>query len=166
MPYYFAYGSNMNMARVEARIGTTRRALAGVLHDHALCFDKASRVAGIAHANVAPAPGERVEGALFELAHPEQIRLMDPFEGYPYGYDRHWLSVVTAEGAIEAWVYIAAPGMTAPSLKPAREYLAHLLAGKPFHSPGYHARLTAVEAVSGLDDHTLGQLGLWRHTPR
>lgn len=166
MPYYFAYGSNMNPARVAARIGTTRRTLAGVLHDHVLRFDKASRIAGIAHANVAPMPGERVEGALFELERLAQIRLMDPFEGYPDEYDRHRLPVTTREGAIEAWVYIAAPGTTAASLKPAREYLAHLLAGEAFLSPDYHRRLAAVEAVAGLDDRDLAQLGLSRHTPR
>ncbi|MDN3520089.1 gamma-glutamylcyclotransferase family protein [Halomonas ramblicola] len=166
MPWYFAYGSNMNPARVVARIGETRRVLPGVLHDHALRFDKASRVAGIAHANVAPTPGERVEGALFELVEPEQIRRMDPFEGYPHEYDRRRLPVVTAEGDIEAWVYIAVPGTTAPCLRPAREYLAHLLAGEAFLSPAYHARLAAVEAVAGLDDATLGTLGLSRHSPR
>ncbi|MFY0990787.1 gamma-glutamylcyclotransferase family protein [Halomonas sp. C05BenzN] len=166
MPYYFAYGSNMNPARVAARIGDTRRVLAGVLHDHALRFDKVSKVAGIAHANVAPETGARVEGALFELEHPEQIRLMDPFEGYPREYDRHRLPVATSEGVIEAWVYIAAPGSTAMALKPAREYLMHLLAGEAFLSPDYHRRLAAVEAVAGLDDHALGQLGLSRHTPR
>lgn len=166
MSYYFAYGSNMNPVRVAARIGATRRVLAGVLHDHVLRFDKASRVSGIAHANVAPAVGERVEGALFELSTPEQIRQMDPFEGYPHEYRRHRLPVVTVEGAIEAWVYLAAPGTTAEALRPAREYLEHLLAGAPFLSPGYHARLAAVEAVGGLDDAALGALGLSRHSPR
>jgi gamma-glutamylcyclotransferase (GGCT)/AIG2-like uncharacterized protein YtfP len=166
MPFYFAYGSNMNPARVAARIGATRRVLPGVLHDHVLRFDKASRVAGIAHANVAPVAGQRVEGALFELEAPEQIRRMDPFEGYPHDYDRHRLPVTTEEGAIEAWVYIAAPGTTAGSLKPAREYLAHLLAGAPFLTPDYLARLVRVEAVTGLDEATLVRLGLSRHGPR
>ncbi len=166
MPYYFAYGSNMNPARVAARIGSTRRVLAGVLHDHALRFDKASRVAGIAHANVVPRPGERVEGALFELEQPGQIRDMDPFEGYPREYDRHRLPIMTREGTLAAWVYIAAPGTTAEALRPAREYLEHLLAGESFLSPGYHARLSAVEAVAGLDEATLAALGLSRRTPR
>ncbi len=166
MPYYFAYGSNMNPARVEARIGATRRVLPGVLHDYALRFDKASRVAGVAHANVAPVPGERVEGALFELVMPDQIRQMDPFEGYPHDYERHRLRVATEEGSIESWVYIAAPGTTAEALRPAREYLAHLLAGEAFLSPGYHASLAAMEAVGGLDEATLAALGLSRHSPR
>jgi gamma-glutamylcyclotransferase (GGCT)/AIG2-like uncharacterized protein YtfP len=166
MPYYFAYGSNMNVARVEARIGTTRRSLAGTLHDHALRFDKASRVSGIAHANVAPLAGERVEGALFELLEPRQIERMDPFEGYPLEYERHRLPIVTQEGTIEAWVYIATPGMTAPSLRPAHEYLEHLLAGEPFLSADYRRRLAQVDAVRGLGESTLAQLGLSRHSPR
>ncbi|MEE3214016.1 MAG: gamma-glutamylcyclotransferase family protein, partial [Pseudomonadota bacterium] len=73
MPWYFAYGSNMNLARVEARIGDTRRVLPATLEGYALRFNKASKVPGIAHANVVPAAGERVEGALFELMVPEQI---------------------------------------------------------------------------------------------
>ncbi|NIC07368.1 gamma-glutamylcyclotransferase family protein [Billgrantia bachuensis] len=166
MPYYFAYGSNMNVARVEARIGATRRCLAGALYDHALRFDKASRVAGIAHANVIPVAGERVEGALFELLEPAQIERMDPFEGYPSEYERHRLPIVTQEGPIEAWVYIAAPGTTAQALKPAREYLDHLLAGEPFLSADYHRRLARVEAVNGLEDRILSLLGLSRHSPR
>ena len=166
MPYYFAYGSNMNPARVAARIGPTRRVLPGVLHDHALRFDKASRVVGIAHANVTPAAGERVEGVLFELRAPGQIEQMDPFEGHPHEYRRQRLAVATREGHIEAWVYIAAPGTTAAALRPAREYLDHLLAGEPFLTAGYHARLSAVESVAGLDKASLLALGLSRHSPR
>ena len=165
MPYYFAYGSNMNVARVDARIGETRRALAGVLPDYRLCFDKASRVPGIAHANVQPVRGQRVEGALFELTHPEQITLMDPFEGHPHDYTRIREKVLTDEGVIEAWVYVAQPARVAEALRPAREYLAHLLAGEGFLSAHYHAALAQVEAVEGLDEESLTALGLHRHTP-
>lgn len=166
MPWYLAYGSNMNPARVAARIGATRRMMAGVLHDYRLCFDKASKIAGIAHANVAAVVGERVEGALFELERPEQIQMMDPFEGYPDDYERHRLPVTTCEGDIEAWVYVAAPGTTAMALRPAREYLEHLLAGEPYLSRAYHARLAGVKAVSGLEEAALTALGLSRHTSR
>ncbi|SDF71465.1 Uncharacterized conserved protein YtfP, gamma-glutamylcyclotransferase (GGCT)/AIG2-like family [Onishia taeanensis] len=166
MPYYFAYGSNMNVARVDARIGETRRALAGVLEGYRLSFDKASKVPGVAHANVHPAQGQRVEGALFELTHPDQITLMDPFEGHPHDYTRVRESVLTDEGPIEAWVYVAQPQRTAESLRPAQEYLAHLLAGKPFLSAQYHAELARVEAIESLDDDSLAALGLHRHTPR
>ncbi|EPC01343.1 hypothetical protein L861_12275 [Litchfieldella anticariensis FP35 = DSM 16096] len=166
MPYYFAYGSNMNPARVEARIGATESVMSGILEDHVLRFDKASRIPGIAHANVAVSLGDRVEGALFRLCEPAQIELMDPFEGFPHDYRRQRRTIATEQGAIEAWVYIAVPERIRPALKPAREYLAHLLAGEPFLSADYHARLQAVDAVDGLDDAALAVLGLSRHGPR
>ncbi|GGX95320.1 gamma-glutamylcyclotransferase [Litchfieldella qijiaojingensis] len=166
MPYYFAYGSNMNPARVEARIGATESVMAGILEDHELRFDKASRIPGIAHANVASCPGKRVEGALFRLCEPAQIELMDPFEGFPHDYRRQRRTIVTEHGPVEAWVYIAVSERIRPALKPAREYLAHLLAGEPFLSAEYHARLRRVDAIDGLDDATLAVLGLSRHNPR
>ncbi|WP_048305714.1 gamma-glutamylcyclotransferase family protein [Halomonas sp. PR-M31] len=166
MPYYFAYGSNMNVERVAARIGQTRRVLSGIMTGYELRFDKASRIPGIAHANVAPSSGREVEGALFELMEPEQIALMDPFEGVPLDYRRERHTIKTTQGAIDAWVYLAHPERIQASLKPAREYLEHLLAGKAFLSPGYYAWLLQVEAVEGLDDATLAMLGLSSHTPR
>lgn len=167
MSYYFAYGSNMNVERVASRIGQTRRSLSGALPGFELRFDKASRVPGIAHANVAPsAEQKKVEGALFELMEPRQIVLMDPFEGVPQDYLRERHRIETVEGDIDAWVYIARPERTRASLRPAREYLEHLLAGKAFLSSGYHAWLTQVETVEGLDNRTLAMLGLSRHSPR
>ncbi|GED22053.1 gamma-glutamylcyclotransferase family protein [Halomonas halmophila] len=161
--YYFAYGSNMNPARVAARIGETRVALAGVLRDYRLCFDKASRVPGISHANVVASQGAWVEGVLIGLTHPEQIQAMDPFEGYPQEYQRHRLPVHSEEGVIDAWVYIARPGTTGAGLQPAREYLAHLLHGRAFLSSEYHAWLADFSSVTGLDEETLMQLGVSRH---
>ncbi|GHC19774.1 gamma-glutamylcyclotransferase family protein [Aidingimonas halophila] len=166
MTYYFAYGSNMNPDRVQARIGSTKRVLAGVLPDHALSFNKASRIPGIAHANVVHQPGSQVEGALFQLADAAQVELMDPFEGVPHDYQRQRKAILTSLGTIDAWVYIAVPERIRPGLKPAREYLDHLLAGRPFLSDSYHRQLSQVDVVEGLDDAVLTMLGLSRHSPR
>ncbi|MFC0269829.1 gamma-glutamylcyclotransferase family protein, partial [Kushneria aurantia] len=46
--YYFAYGSNMNPARMCSRVGEVRRALSGRLIDWQLTFDKRSRIDGLA----------------------------------------------------------------------------------------------------------------------
>lgn len=166
MSWYFAYGSNMNEARVHARIGAVRSVVPGVLEDYRLSFNKASQVAGIAHANVVPCVGERVEGALFELNEEDQVLAMDPFEGYPIEYKRYWLPINAGTDVVSAWVYIATAGRVAAALKPAREYLDHLLAGETFLSSDYHRQLAAVEAVDGLDDATLLRLGLSRQSPR
>ncbi|GAB2796962.1 gamma-glutamylcyclotransferase [Halomonas shantousis] len=138
----------------------------GTLEDYRLTFNKRSRVPGVAHANITPQPGARVEGVLYRLQEDCQIRAMDPFEGHPRHYIREVLPVRTAEGDVPAWVYIASPIMTAPSLKPAREYLEHLLAGRPFLSSEYHAQLTQVECVGGLCEISLTMLGLSRDTSR
>ncbi|ALM53098.1 gamma-glutamylcyclotransferase family protein [Halomonas huangheensis] len=166
MSWYFAYGSNMNEARVHARIGAVRRAVPGVLEGYCLSFNKASQVAGVAHANVVPCVGQRVEGALFELNAEDQILAMDPFEGYPVEYNRHWLPINVDTDVVSAWVYIATAGRVADALKPAREYLDHLLAGEAFLSSDYHRQLAAVEVVDGLDDTALLRLGLSRQSPR
>ncbi|MHB0774478.1 gamma-glutamylcyclotransferase family protein [Halomonas sp. WWR20] len=80
---------------------------------------RASRVPGIAHANIMPQAGSRVEGVLYELREDSQIRRMDPFEGHPHAYARELLTVHSVEGDIPAWVYIALPALTLPALKPA-----------------------------------------------
>ncbi|WP_106479057.1 gamma-glutamylcyclotransferase family protein [Phytohalomonas tamaricis] len=162
MGYYFAYGSNMNEARMQARVGGTRRALAGRLEHWELTFDKASRVAGLSHANVRPAAGHHVEGVLYELVEDAQISLMDPFEGYPVEYDRQLMVIESREGPIEAWVYIASAARTGERLRPAQEYMHHLLAGRAFLSESYHAKLQAQPSVEALSDETLSMLGLTR----
>lgn len=163
--YYFAYGSNMNAARMQARVGDTRRMLAARLVGWRLYFDKASRVDGIAHANVRKEGGEHVEGVLYELTHPAQIRDMDPFENHPDEYCRQVEWVDTADGPLAAWVYVALPEKTGSGRLPAREYLGHLLAGRAFLSSDYFERLSAQRCIDSLGDDALRSLGISRTTP-
>ncbi|WP_456267818.1 gamma-glutamylcyclotransferase [Kushneria sp. AK178] len=164
--YYFAYGSNMNVDRMQARVGATRRALAATLKGWQLRFDKASRVDGVAHANVRMAADSQVEGVLYELDHPAQIRAMDPFEGHPAEYCRQVEMVDTFHGKLAAWVYVALPDKTASGRVPAREYMAHLLAGERFLSQAYLERLRQQQCVETLSDEALLALGIARNTPR
>lgn len=164
--YYFAYGSNMNVARMQARVGDTRCTLSATLKDWRLYFDKASRIDGVAHANVRKEAGAHVEGVLYELNHPTQIRQMDPFEGHPSEYCRQVEMVDTAHGLLAAWVYVALPDKTASDRVPAREYLTHLLAGERFLSQTYFERLRQQQCVETLSDDALLALGIARNTPR
>ncbi|GHC30798.1 gamma-glutamylcyclotransferase [Kushneria pakistanensis] len=164
--YYFAYGSNMNVARMQARVGDTRRMLAATLRHWQLYFDKASRIEGVAHANVRREEGSHVEGVLYELKHPSQIRDMDPFEGHPVEYCRQVEMIDTADGPLAAWVYVALPEKTALGRIPAREYMAHLLAGEDFLSQTYVERLRQQQCVETLNDEALLTLGISRHTSR
>ena len=150
--YYFAYGSNMNPARVERRQMRYDRFHGGVLHDYRLAFNKRSvKYDGAASANIVPSPGDVVEGVLYKLSHPRQIEVMDPFEGYPVRYSRYALAVATGEGSVEAWVYIANEAFVAEGLRPARWYLEHLLCGQPFLSDAYYERLAATDCLPDSD---------------
>ena len=106
--FYFAYGSNMDEARVRERgMPFTTRA-AGSLKDYELRFNKiAKQIPGAGHANVVQAPGSWVEGVLYELSDGKDIERMDPFEGYPVRYDRRLVTIQTDEGGRTAWVYEA-----------------------------------------------------------
>ncbi len=136
--HYFAYGSNMNSSRMRARGIAFQRSMAGKLVGFELRFDKrASGKAHVAYANIGYACNGSVEGVLYKLQCPNDIQLMDPFEGNPVRYGREVYSIETTMGIINAWVYVANRAMLAPGLLPERRYLNHLIAGREFHSEDY-----------------------------
>lgn len=142
---YFAYGSNMNPARVQARGLRVMHVEGAVLHGFDLRFDKTSaKHPGVGHANVVYAPGSVVEGVLYWLETPEEIFKMDPFESAPVNYSREVVEVLSVSGRITSWTYFANPAVRREGLLPPRSYLEHLLAGEPFLSPAYLERLRAV----------------------
>jgi cation transport regulator ChaC len=139
---YFAYGSNMNPARVRARGLAFTQAEGAVLRGFRLEFHKQSRHhPGSGHANIAFDREGIVEGVLYRLALPDEIHKMDPFERTPVNYSRDVVMVETASGTEPSWTYFANAGVLYPGLRPERAYLAHLLAGAPYLSAAYLARL-------------------------
>ncbi len=150
MPYYFAYGSNMNPARMQARGLLVEEAIAGQLPGFTLCFNKrAHDHPGRAYANIRHQAGAVVEGVLYRLSAASEIFKMDPFEGTPVYYSRERMPVQTAQGPISAWIYVANPAWREEGLAPSRSYLAHLLAGRDHLSAPYW---TALAATAFLDD--------------
>jgi len=55
-------------------------------------------------ADVIPAKGEKVEGALY-LVSLEDLKALDRYEGYPTLYDRHEITVTTEKGEVATFVY-------------------------------------------------------------
>lgn len=146
--YYFAYGSNMNPERVAGRQMEFVSHFSGRLDDYRLAFNKRSvKHPGAASANVMQAPGDFVEGVVYELTAPEQIEAMDPFEGYPKRYLRHPMTIDCDGGSVLAWVYVATKEYVVEGLRPAKWYLQHLLAGKPYLSDDYYQRLVQVDCL-------------------
>ncbi len=137
-PYYFAYGSNMNPARMHARGLLFSSAETARLEGYTLCFNKAAHNnPGVAYANVLPTHGGCVEGVLYRLGDVAAIAQMDHYEGTPVRYSRETLTVHTAAGSQRAWVYLANPAYIRRGLLPQSRYLQHLLAGAEFLSPSY-----------------------------
>ena len=142
---YFAYGSNMNPARVAERGLVTHAVSAGQLFDFTLVFNKVSRLhPHLAHANIQRAQGAAVEGVLYTLTAPEEIHKMDPFEHAPWNYGRDVVWIETPTGGSWAWTYFANRAVVNDGLRPPTDYLAHLLAGEAYLSQAYLAWLQTI----------------------
>lgn len=141
---YFAYGSNMNAARVQDRGLHVLQRRGAILEDHRLVFDKiAQAIPDSGHANIVRSPGEQVEGALYDLGDTLEILKMDWFERTPVNYSREAVIVRMGEQRLAAWTYYANAARRAPDLRPERAYLEHLLAGSDLLSTRYSAWLAA-----------------------
>lgn len=146
--YYFAYGSNMNPARMAVRGMRYCHSQPATLFGWLLCFNKrAEGERAAAHANIMAQPDYQVEGVLYRLIDNQEITRMDPFEGYPECYRRECMPVATADGIVQTWVYRANPAWQAEQLRPERWYLNHLLSGRPWLSERYYRWLSQASCL-------------------
>ena len=147
MIWYFAYGSNMNPARLadqrlKERAVQMGPRIGGRLDGWRLAFNKIARAPeGAAAGNIIEAPGEAVHGTLNQM--PDAgLAVLDIWEGVAGGhYKRRTVPVVRADigETVEAVTYIALK--VGEGLKPTREYLGHLLAGKDLLPAAYWEKL-------------------------
>lgn len=153
MVWYFAYGSNMNPARLgdqrlEERAVRMGPRIGGRLDGWRLVFNKIARTPiGAAAGNIVAAPGETVHGTLNEM--PEAgLEVLDIWEGVAGGhYERRTLPVVRADTGetVDAVVYVALK--VGEGLRPTRAYLGHLLAGRDLLPADYWERLNATPTL-------------------
>ncbi|QGJ72380.1 Cation transport regulator ChaC [Planctomycetales bacterium 10988] len=149
---YFAYGSNMNPARMHARGVTFLQRQRGTLQNYCLRFNKISRLyPGTGVGNVVQETGSMVEGILYTLPISELLKL-DHHEGYPDHYLREKAEIQIAPAdqinQVElnsAWIYRAPPEKVNEELAPCQSYLDHLLAACEDLSPSYFERLSQTE---------------------
>jgi cation transport regulator ChaC len=153
MNWYFAYGSNMNAVRLfEERLKPEGVAMgervAGRLDGWRLAFNKRARApAGAGAGNIVPATGESVHGTL-NLLPPRGFEILDRYEGVAGGhYERRLVPVVRADtgATVEAVTYVAL--LVGEALRPTRDYLGHLLAGRDLLPADYCAWLRAMSTV-------------------
>jgi gamma-glutamylcyclotransferase len=153
MVWYFAYGSNMNPARLadqrlKERAVEMGPRIGGRLDGWRLVFNKVARApAGAAAGNIAPAPGETVHGTLNQM--PDAgLAVLDIWEGVAGGhYERRTVAVARADTgeAVEAVVYVALK--VGEGLRPTRAYLGHLLAGRDLLPADYWETLSATPTL-------------------
>jgi len=136
MDYYFSYGSNLDMKRMNDRGITVYDVIPAKLENYELKFNKVSKNQG-AVANVMLKAGSVVEGALYQV---DDIKILDKYEGCPKHYNRIQMTF----GHILAWVYVAQPQHIQEGLKPQQEYLNHLLEGKSYMSTEYYEKLKRI----------------------
>ena len=149
-PHYFAYGSNMNPARVAERGLLASEPRRARLPNFRLRFNKRNvREPGLGHANVVYEQGHDVEGVLYTLAGPDEILKMDPFERAPINYGRDCVLVYPDdEPPVWTWIYYANRALQEDGLVPPLTYLEHLLAGEAFLSASYVEFLRSFKAVA------------------
>ena len=98
---YASYGSNMNIAQMKHRCPKARVIGNGELADHRLIFR--GNLGGVA--NVEPSEGHKVPVVLWTItAGCEQA--LDRYEGYPRLYTKDLVTIKTADGEVEAMIYV------------------------------------------------------------
>lgn len=115
---YFAYGSNLCLARLRHRVPGVELVALATLDAHELRWHKRSNKDGSGKFSVVPSESpSAVPGALFHVPDDEKHRL-DHAEGLGYGYDEVEVSVTSSAGRQEAWTYVASPSHIDDSLMP------------------------------------------------
>jgi gamma-glutamylcyclotransferase (GGCT)/AIG2-like uncharacterized protein YtfP len=137
--HVFAYGSNLDPARMVDRVPSARVVGRSELSGHELRFHKRGWQDGTGKANAfGPVDGGAVvHGVIYEVAE-DDLAALDVHET---GYERRLLSFdvdgLSANGSVEAWVYLATPAVIDDSLLPTPWYLHHVVTGAKAHGlPG------------------------------
>ena len=148
LSWYFAYGSNMNALRLfEDRLKpvgvSAGERVAGRLDGWQLAFNKRARApVGAGAGNIVMASGAAVHGTL-NLLPAKGFEVLDRYEGVTGGhYERRMVPVLRGDtgAVVEAITYVAL--LTGEGLRPTREYLGHLLAGRDLLPADYFRRLS------------------------
>ncbi|NVJ49746.1 MAG: gamma-glutamylcyclotransferase [Gammaproteobacteria bacterium] len=126
--YYFAYGSNMSIARLKARVKSAVSHGCYVLKKHDLKFHKRSKDGSSkCDAFFTSNQEDKVYGILFEID-PAHKPLLDKAEGLGFGYSEKQVKVQSNDGArILAVTYYATD--LVDDLEPYTWYTEHCLIG-------------------------------------
>lgn len=148
---YFAYGSNMSLARIQARTPSATPLGCYYLTQHDLRFHKASKDgSGKCDAYFTGEDTHIIYGALFKL-NPNEKPLLDKAEGLGVGYDEKTVEVFTQNGdTVTAFTYFAT--RIDSTLSPYSWYLNHVLIGANETLLPNHYIESKIRSVQCLND--------------
>jgi hypothetical protein len=130
---YYAYGSNMCINRLQARISSCKVLAVGVLKEYALRFHKRSMDgSGKCNAFYTGNIADKVIGVIFLIVETEKPKL-DRIEGLGNGYNEISVELETGIGVIKACTYIAETSFIDDGLLPYTWYKDFVLEGARQH---------------------------------
>lgn len=125
--FYFAYGSNMLLSRLQLRVGHITPVKAAGIHrlvGYKLVFNCGHPK--FSYANIIPSSKEHcVEGVLYELTQ-RQISILNTYEGYPHNYEQEFF--VLPDGNI-GFAYVSNNDWYKSKALPEVDYLNALILG-------------------------------------
>ena len=150
--HIFAYGSNMCLPRIQARVPSAKSVTTAFLAQRRLVFHKRGRD-GSGKADIVRTGSEtdRVWGVVFSLNRSEQP-ILDDCES---GYDVQEVVVAGQSGLMSAVTYVARAEMIDRSLKPFSWYHSYVVQGATQHAlpAEYVRRLQQFASITDPDDH-------------
>lgn len=147
----FAYGSNMCLERLLARITNVSPYGRGFLPGWKLAFNKRG-LDGSAKANVRSTGNvrDRTWGVVYQVTQ-SQKQVLDRYESLGIGYDRTRVDIHLESGTCQSWVYVARPQAIHEQLAPFSWYVDFLRIGARQHElPDHYQRF--LERVNTIQD--------------
>jgi len=153
MIYYFAYGSNMSIKRLQSRVPSATAIDIATLYEHELKFHKHSTVDNSAKCDAKETNNikDYIIGVVFELAKKEKY-LLDHAEGLGQGYETKDVEVFFNKNkTVTAFTYYAT--LINPELKPYLWYKEHVVRGAIENNipKAYINKLKTVQAIDDPD---------------
>lgn len=141
MAFYFAYGSNMDVERLNARVGDVTVVGIATAAGYDIRFNKRS-IDGSGKANLVENIAGEVEGVIFDLTS-AQLATLDRTEK---GYHRAVVNVGMEGGTRDVTTYVADSDQISERLQPTAEYSGFIRRGAVMFglSEQYRRRLEAL----------------------
>lgn len=161
--YYFAYGSNMSVQRLQARVPSAEYLGVATLPGHQLRFHKRGQdMSAKADAYFTGNERDAVIGVLYRID-PAERGPLDQVEGVGFGYDIKTVQLAWERGVVTAYTYIAIH--LDPALLPYHWYKHHVLLGAREASlpAAYIDRIQAHPSTDDPDrDRHLQEVAIYR----